>query len=383
MILRTGRDPQRGAVAIVVAVFAVVAMLLLAFTVDRGRIYVERAQLQNTMDAAALAAAAETCLLRNSDAIRDVAIDYADRNGVDITRNDVLVQDGDYAKTGVSVSTERAVASVFGFFAGVEETTVAARATAMRNCTEIFQYVAEKNFNFNGSGATIGGNIYAGECVDGGGGIYTGIIMVGADRDKDDCFHAGDSPIYNQLGSGTVIAGSTCEPDAEEVTECVYGQRQVTPADAFAVIADVSVINDGLTAAAGTCVVDFSSDIFCDGDVRSVDTETVGHSIMATGNILIESGTQFVEQDDWIIVYSRDGEIQIQNDVVIPANVVFYAPTHLTTPSGSDKDSVIFQGDGADLSGVVLGYNVNLNGGGAEGGAGVSLRKPGPWTLSQ
>lgn len=382
--MRRGDDSERGAVAIVAAVFAVVAMLLLAFAVDRGRIYVARAQLQNAMDAAVLAATSQTCLNKNTDYIRGVAVDYANRNGVTITNADVLVQDGNYTKTGVSAKATQQVSSVFGGFAGVQTTTVAARATALRDCTELFQYVASKDFDFNGSGATVGGNFYAGECFDGGGGTFTGTIKVGSARTKSNCFHAGTSPIYNQIGNGqSATVSASCEPDAENVSNCIYSSPQTTPADAFANIADQAIIDAGLAARTGTCNTSPASTIYCDGDFTSNDAATYGNSIYATGNILIKGGTQFVSQAGWIIIYSKNGSVSVENNVSIPANVVIYAPSHLTNASGQDRDSVIYQGSGASLLGVVLGYNVNLNGGGAQGGTGISVRNPGAWTLSQ
>ena len=61
------RDNERGAIAVVVALFMLIFMVLLAFVVDFGRIYSTQAQLQNAADSAALAAARDlTALMRFS-----------------------------------------------------------------------------------------------------------------------------------------------------------------------------------------------------------------------------------------------------------------------------------------------------------------------------
>ena len=98
MTLKVAAREDRGAVAVIVAVFMIVAMILLAFVVDRGRIYVERAQLQNAVDSAALAAVQETCAnpINDASVVRQVAVDYAANNGVILT----------VADTGVGIPAE-------------------------------------------------------------------------------------------------------------------------------------------------------------------------------------------------------------------------------------------------------------------------------------
>src|SRR6476620_4978697 len=52
-----GRDPERGATGVLVAVMMLVLIGAGALAVDVGQIYAERAQLQNAADAGAMAAA--------------------------------------------------------------------------------------------------------------------------------------------------------------------------------------------------------------------------------------------------------------------------------------------------------------------------------------
>jgi hypothetical protein len=76
---------ERGAVLVFVAVGLVMLMGFVAFTVDFGRIYSERRELQNGADAAALAVA-QDCAFGNCDGGYDpypVAEQYADANASD------------------------------------------------------------------------------------------------------------------------------------------------------------------------------------------------------------------------------------------------------------------------------------------------------------
>ena len=82
---RTGSADERGAVLVLVAVGMVMLMGLTAFTVDFGRIYSERRELQNGADAAALAVA-QDCAFGDcgSSAERyNTAEEYADANASD------------------------------------------------------------------------------------------------------------------------------------------------------------------------------------------------------------------------------------------------------------------------------------------------------------
>jgi hypothetical protein len=69
--------PRRGAIIVFVVVSMVVLLGCAALTIDVGYIYNARADLQNTADASALAAA---WALPNQSGARDAAVEYAERN---------------------------------------------------------------------------------------------------------------------------------------------------------------------------------------------------------------------------------------------------------------------------------------------------------------
>lgn len=142
-------DDDEGAVAVVVGVLMVVVMLFMAVVIDVGAVYAERRQLQNGADAAALAVA------RNCAVSRVVGPCVASAENVRTARQlmDANANDGaaeladlrivefkssteDVFSVTVEGSTEQADGSTgiphsFASIVGVDDTTVAAEATAV------------------------------------------------------------------------------------------------------------------------------------------------------------------------------------------------------------------------------------------------------------
>lgn len=154
--LRPATD-DRGAVAIIVAVFAVAALVLLAFVIDRGRIYSERANLQNAVDSAALAAAQVFCG-GTGDPVT-IAQQYTALNASLTDLPQVVVSTGNTSY--VNVQASRPLELVFGPFAGAEAVGVAAQATASKSCTSGYAVFAGTNGFTDSGGMTINGSIYS------------------------------------------------------------------------------------------------------------------------------------------------------------------------------------------------------------------------------
>ena len=127
---------ERGAVAVMTAVALVVLLFFAALAIDVGLMYEERAQLQSSADAAALAlaqdcAAGDPC---QPDTMLARAEQYATANVRDATVDvDQPVKTGNKVKVAVhSLDSDGAgsLALNFGFVTGREEAAVGATATA-------------------------------------------------------------------------------------------------------------------------------------------------------------------------------------------------------------------------------------------------------------
>lgn len=179
------RDGERGAVAVVVALFMLIFIALLAFVVDFGRVYVAQAQVQNAADSAALAAAIDLPVATgcsgqppsSGTSACKIAGDYVTRNGLARTAATVTSTSGS-STIAVEVTTE--VPFTFGRVMGVSSRTVTGRAVATKSTTGGaggYTIFTERNLSVNGN-FTVTGSVYAGGSVDLGGStsISSGLV---------------------------------------------------------------------------------------------------------------------------------------------------------------------------------------------------------------
>lgn len=170
-------DNERGAVAVLVALFMLIFITLLAFVVDVGTVYATRSQLQNAADAAALAAvrdlplASGNCSTAPNSTACVTARTYAASNGVPNALMSVVAPYGGNPNS-VEVVTSQQVRFVFGPIIGQNGRIVTARAVATKSLAGGGGYAlyAGNRVNFNGGGsdtAAITGSIFGG--ASGGG----------------------------------------------------------------------------------------------------------------------------------------------------------------------------------------------------------------------
>ncbi|MHB1008794.1 MAG: pilus assembly protein TadG-related protein, partial [Propionibacteriaceae bacterium] len=120
---------ERGAVAVVVAIWMVVALGFAAISIDVGSIYSDKKQLQNGADAAALAIA-ESCV-RGSCV--DSADQYAKANKLatgSVATGKVVFPGTDYTDGVVVVQTDTLHQNWFASVLGMATTPISATATA-------------------------------------------------------------------------------------------------------------------------------------------------------------------------------------------------------------------------------------------------------------
>jgi len=115
---------ERGSVVVIVALSLTVLLGFCAIVTDVGFLYAQKAHLQNSVDAAALAGV--QALPNNPNAARTIAIDYATRNGV----SDVNVTfEANNAK--IIVQTSQQVPTHFARIWGITEEQISVSAKAM------------------------------------------------------------------------------------------------------------------------------------------------------------------------------------------------------------------------------------------------------------
>lgn len=128
---------ERGATAVIVGIMLVPLIGCLAIALDVGALYVERAQLQNGADAAALAIAFDCADDEGCGDSAALAADFTNDNAndgaanvldpdIDLTNQTVTVTDS----TRVAGTDQDAIQHPFAALLGITETTVRATATA-------------------------------------------------------------------------------------------------------------------------------------------------------------------------------------------------------------------------------------------------------------
>ncbi|MBB6453322.1 Flp pilus assembly protein TadG [Salirhabdus euzebyi] len=105
---------QEGNALVLVAVALVMLLGFTAIVVDGGRLYIEKSQLQKSLDAAVLGAAQE---LNKSEAeVKTAAINIAKKNGYTLPGGDITVDFAEnYVKASLTVNKEMTFAKVINF----------------------------------------------------------------------------------------------------------------------------------------------------------------------------------------------------------------------------------------------------------------------------
>lgn len=355
---------DRGAVLVIVAVFMVAAMILMAFVLDRGRAYIAQTQLQNAVDAAALAGIQEFC--GGTQNPRTVAETYGTANGVTVDAAAPVVIGYDRY---MNVRANQEVSQVFGGFAGVSSVTVAAQATAMRSCRFDYQFVADENIEFTGTDNDLRGTgIFAGQCFSStaNSGNQFGVITVTT---------AGPGPATVCGGKDAIdIKSNTYESK-------IYGAPQVTVVQA----ATQKVLKTGTETAiqaynrvkaqtpvnCGSLTPPSASDLHCLGDFKSFGPGFTG-IIVAQGDIDLDNNATYSNA----LIASENGTITFNNGTTLAAGTIIFAP---------DIDGYVKETGKANVENgaYIFATNMKFSGGGVNPPDGITAYGPGPFSLVQ
>jgi Flp pilus assembly protein TadG len=370
-------------VAIIVALFAITAMILLAFVVDRGRIYVKQTQLQNAVDAAALAAAQDICMGAGYDP-PERAKEYAVSNGV-ASRANVTVSPDPWVETSaegtVNVRASETLPMAFGAFVNVPAVTVATQATVQRTCIVFYNIVAKRTVVFSGTNQT-GGSIYAGECFraqdsngnpSNAGSVSFERVVVSSPRTLADGTPAG------QALCGTSVGTFPIDPE-DVVDEPVY--NEVLDFDGLAATVAgplITAVQDNGSRWVGECkdvpVQDSQEpwvsglDIECTGGATiTIPSVSYSGSIVADGRIDMSGSTVLTGANQ--LIYTSFTTDQNQSAISYQGNigpgVTLYAPNGQVRQASA---TVTFDGR-------ILADEIEFKGAGSQVATGIPVRDP-------
>lgn len=301
---------EEGAIIVLFALVFVFILGLVAIVVDAGIVYLNRAQLQKAVDAAALAGGQR--LPSQTDA-EGAALQYSSMNG--IKSSDTLRIT--FPNRRVRVRAERDVRLYFAPILGIETMHVTAQAAAAFVANRVFDFALfsggrDQDLNYSGSSLLV-----QGDCHSNRNSKFSGSSMVinGA-MDVVGTFRRSGSSI--NVGAIYERSKYLDMPDfSDQVrgkTTNVYGNGHVFGSN-----------------------VDVDGNIVVNGSMHMNGSTINGNGVvLAQSDIHINgSSIRYATTDDAVVIYSENGEIHI-NGSNIDIYGILYAPNGLVQLNGSN-----------------------------------------------
>jgi len=360
------RDNERGAVAVVVALFMLIFVALLAFVVDFGVVYATKAKLQNAADAAALAGAQDIACGGGAGTSATTAVTYAQSNGVPV--GGTIVSPG---SNSISVLTRERVNMVFGQVIRPSQPyiDVEARATATLTCQTDYVVFGENLVNTGSNGQKVGA-IYAGAkfTMSSAVGLYISSVSVyvagpATPGDKSDAIDwKATTPtnigtrVYGVNGGApwTAAAYAATTGIPKLITDANKGQVKGGRCDAIT----KKWLTDNPTG----------WNIVCDGGDLTIDSDFAG-SIVATDTASGKNADIVIKaRVTGPLIYTADGDIGAQGGIGEVFGT-FYAPNGTVGLNGKGNPKTDFAcsaravGKTVDVDGVTITQSCNPGGG--------------------
>lgn len=289
---------EDGQVLVLFALLMVVLMGFAALTIDVGMAYATKAKLQNAADAAALAGAQD---LPNAGTAKNIAVDFAGKNGLKATQNGVK-KDGDTVtattpyngdSTKIEVVCTRTVQYTFARFLGFTQSDVTARAVANKVANLPSAFTGYAIFSESATTPLYVGKAGQSKCI---GAIHTNnTLNLGKHLDVT---RVEASSGITQTGSNTIGSSDDHAPNITIPTDFKTALlAQVTSAP--------KKYTENKTF--GGNGLDLSQSVYVQGDVTITGNNLTGKGfIYATGNITISgNNTQIGSAAEPVFIYSE------------------------------------------------------------------------------
>ena len=351
---------ESGQAIVLVALAMVVILGFAAIAIDFGSVALQKSDLQDAADAAALAGAGD---LSNPSTARNSAITYAGQNGMKATQ-DGVTKDGDTItvttpyngdSTKIKVECKRTVTYTLAQVLGFNSTTVTASAVAQTgNLGSIFSYTlfsgsentTTKN---NGCNLTVNGNAHSNYRwkINGSNttikGTCEAVSEFRADGSNINITTLMASPITNKGSNFTI--GTIIKSSAPVVEMPDFSAQIISQATA----AGQAYVGNKKFSGKN---INVDSPIYVDGNVSISGCNFSGKGcILATGDITF-SGTNVTNiTGDAVCFYSANGNIKITGSNA-NLNEILYAP----------NGDIKIAGTNLNIKGRVIGNTVTFSG---------------------
>ncbi len=344
---------ETGQSAVLVALSLVMLCGFAALAVDIGTVAVDKGQLQNAADAAALAGAHE---LPSASSAVSTAVSYAQMNGMEASEVTATSPYNGNSKQ-VEVVCTKTVEYTFARIFGLTSTTVSARAVAEKSGVSggAFGYAI-----FSGSSSSLLGLYTSSLNVTGDIHGNNSIQMNGSSQTVNGNVEAASS--YTAAGSSITITGTvqgssiTTHGSTISIANTLAVAASVIDMPDFSAIAEAEATANG-TAYTGNQLfngtnINVDNSIYVDGTITVAGSSFTGTGIMlASGNIQFNGSCIETSSSSSVCVYSENGNIQI-NGSSIQVDGVLYAPNGYIQINGAN----------IVINGRVIANQVQING---------------------
>lgn len=338
---------EDGAVAIIAGISITFLLLMSAFVLDLGYVYVEKSRLQNALDAAALAAAQE---LPDTEAARVAAAEYMEKNGYRADDIEITFTESDNVITVEGVKKiEYNIAKIVGFdYTTIKHYAKAGKDNGLNTGIlppfALFHGSTTEPMVFNNL-VTVSGNVHSNKDV-----VFSHSAVI-----KGDCQAYGNlTNWYNPfpvLGRMIIKAGGT-------VTGSTYGKPVIYNAN-FIPMPDLEeylpknprIIYGNVTFDNRTPSLDDEA-VFVYGNV-TINSQNfkIKGCLGATGNIKLNHENIDVAGFESMALYSTNGNIEITGRAC-KVNGVMYAP----------NGKIIFNNENIKLTGCAVAKEIVMLG---------------------
>jgi Flp pilus assembly protein TadG len=328
---------DKGSTIVIVTLMFTALMAFCAFTIDIGRVALEKANMQNAIDASTIAGAQ---FLPDTVKARNAANEYIVKNGYSPSNISISFSN---SNKNITINGSKIIEYTFAKILGFQTTTIKPLAVAqMGSVGAAFNYAI-----FSGSDSS--------QLT-----IDTTLVINGSTQYVFGSTHSNASFVAN--GSNITITGA-CEAVGSVTvhgSSIDIGSR--LPSSAFVPMPDFSDSIKQQAIAAGqfydgnkifnSSNLYISQPIYVNGDVTVNGCKFIGKGcILATGNINFNGSNLNYSSTDAVCFYSKTGDITINgSDATLDG--ILYAP----------KGSITMNGSHQTVNGRAIGNTVTFNG---------------------
>jgi len=321
---------ENGQAAVLAAFMIVVLMGFAALSIDLGRAYLTKSNLQKAADAAALAGAKDLPVKTTAESM---AVAYAGNNGVQTTEVAVTTPyNGD--KTKIAVVCTRNIEYTFAKVLGITNVDISSLAVAqVTNAigqASGYTVFSEDELKWNGGNHVItGGDVYGGGGIkfNGNGNQITGVFN----------YATGIVDFRGSIDGGSEKIPPIAMPN---IANKLLQYKTIT------VCANMAQFNAAIASSINGVIKYTGGNLALSGAIH-------GKGVIWVNNGSITTSSQDQNSNDSICFYSENGDITF-NGQLGSIYGVLYAPLGSITVNGSH----------GTVTGTIIGKNITINGNG-------------------